>query len=83
MQGRKGTRGRLRVRLSRGKEWIERLARFVAEERECCRFFAFELRFEPDLGSISFRMRGPEGTKEFLAGPFTEEFAGEHSLELD
>lgn len=66
-----------------GKEWIERLARFVAEERECCRFFAFELRFEPDLGSNSFRMRGPEGTKEFLAGQFTEEFAGEHSLELD
>jgi len=66
-----------------GKEWIEGLARFVAEERECCRFFAFELRFEPDLGSISFRMRGPEGTKEFLARQFTEEFAEEHSLELD
>jgi hypothetical protein len=51
-----------------GAEWIERLTRFVASERECCRFLAFELRFEPDLGPVSLRMRGPAGTKEFLAG---------------
>jgi hypothetical protein len=61
-----------------GDEWIERLARFVAEERECCRFFAFELLFEPELGPVSLRMRGPAGTKEFLAGQFTEDFAREH-----
>ncbi len=64
-----------------GEDWIERLARFVASERKCCRFFAFELLFEPDLGAVSLRMRGPAGTKEFLARQFTEEFAGEHSLE--
>ena len=64
------------------QEWIEGLARFVAEERECCRFFAFELLFEPDLGPVALRMRGPAGTKEFLAGQLTEEFAREHSLEL-
>ena len=64
------------------QERIEGLARFVASERECCRFFAFELRFEPDLGPVSLRMRGTAGTKEFLAGQFTEEFAGEHSLDL-
>jgi hypothetical protein len=64
------------------EEWIEGLARFVASERECCHFFAFELLFEPDLGPVSLRMRGPAGTKEFLAGQFTEEFAREHSLEL-
>jgi hypothetical protein len=57
------------------KERIEGLARFVAEERECCRFFAFELLFEPELGPVSLRMRGPAGAKEFLAGQFTEEFA--------
>ena len=60
------------------QEWIEGLARFVAEERECCRFFAFELLFEPDLGPVSLRMRGPAGTKEFLAEQFTEEFARNH-----
>ncbi len=63
-----------------GEEWIEGLARFVAFERECCRFFAFEILFEPDLGAISLKMRGPAGTKEFLAGQFTEEFARKHSL---
>jgi hypothetical protein len=61
-----------------GEEWIKRLACFVAEERECCRFFAFELLFEPELGPVSLRMRGPAGTKEFLAGQFTEDFAREH-----
>ncbi len=66
-----------------GEEWIERLVRFVTSERACCRFFAFELHFEPDLGPVSLRMRGPAGTKEFLAGQFTEEFAREHSLKLD
>ena len=62
----------------RGEKWIEGLIHFVAEERECCRFFAFELLFEPDLGPVSLRMRGPAGTKEFLAGQFTEEFARKH-----
>lgn len=54
-------------------DWAEKLLRFVVSERGCCRFFAFELLFEPDGGQISLRMRGPEGTKEFieaeLAGP--------------
>ena len=56
--------------------WIERLARFVAAERRCCRFFTFELCFEPGLGPVSLRMRGPAGTKEFLAGHFAEGSAG-------
>jgi hypothetical protein len=57
------------------------LARFVATERECCRFFAFELHFAPDLGPITLRLRGPQGTKEFLRGWFTEELAEKHSVE--
>lgn len=56
-----------------GENWAEKLFRFVVSERRCCRFFAFELLFETDGGPISLRMRGPEGTKEFigagLAGP--------------
>lgn len=59
------------------------LARFVDFERECCRFFAFELFFEPDLGPIWLRMRGSDGTKAFLRGEFTEEFARKHSVDLD
>jgi hypothetical protein len=61
-----------------GEKWTEGLLRFIVEERECCRFFAFELLFEPDLGPISLIMRGPAGTKEFLAGQFTEEFTMQH-----
>ena len=49
-----------------GTDWAEKLVRFVVSERGCCRFFAFELLFEPDGGPISLRMRGPEGTKEFV-----------------
>lgn len=64
------------------EKWTEGLVRFVAEERKCCCFFTFEFLFEPDLGPVSVRMRGPAGTKEFLAGQFTEEFVREHFLEL-
>lgn len=52
--------------------WVERLAGFVAAERECCPFFSFELLFEPGGGPISLRVRGPEGAKEFAR----EEFVG-------
>jgi len=62
-------------------EQTAELARFVAAERECCRFFAFELLFAPDLGPITLRLRGREGTKEFLRGRFTEEFTEKHSVE--
>ena len=49
-----------------GADWAEKLVRFVVSERGCCPFFAFELVFGPDGGPISLRMRGPEGTKEFI-----------------
>lgn len=54
------------------RSWVEKLARFVASERECCPFFTFELVFAPEGGPISLRMRGPDGTKEFVR----EELAG-------
>ena len=49
-----------------GADWAEKLLRFVVSERGCCRFFTFELLFEPDGGRISLRVRGPAGTKEFI-----------------
>jgi hypothetical protein len=55
-----------------GPEWAEKLVRFVASERECCPFFGFEMIFESGQGSISLRVRGPEGTKDFVR----EEFVG-------
>ena len=54
------------VRFPGGGDWPTRLLAFTAAERECCRFFRFELAFEPDLGPIWLRLRGPEGVKSFL-----------------
>ncbi|HET7035902.1 MAG TPA: hypothetical protein VFI42_09505 [Thermomicrobiaceae bacterium] len=47
--------------------WASEILRFVVDERDCCRFFAFEIIFEPNLGPIRLRLRGPDGTKAFLA----------------
>ncbi len=62
------------------EQLVEGLTRFIASERECCRFFTFELHFEPELGPVLLRMRGPDGTKEFLADHFDAEFASKHSI---
>lgn len=53
-------------------EWAEELVRFVVFERECCPFFTFEVIFEQEGGPISLRMRGPEGTKDFIGVELTE-----------
>jgi hypothetical protein len=50
------------------EEWVLRLTEFIVFERECCPLFAFELVFEPEGGPIRLRVRGPEGTKEMVAG---------------
>jgi hypothetical protein len=48
------------------RDVVAQLIDFVLFERECCRFFTFELRFEPDRGPVTLSLRGPEGVKEFL-----------------
>ena len=50
--------------------WAAKLLQFIITERECCRFFTFELIFEPNLGPIRLRLRGPEGTKGFIENFF-------------
>ena len=47
-------------------EWIQRVVSFVAEERQCCPFFTFELQFEPNLGPIWLRLRGSAEIKALL-----------------
>jgi hypothetical protein len=49
---------------------VDWLLAFVRAERECCRFFHFELAFEPDLGPVTLRLRGPEGVKAFVERAF-------------
>jgi hypothetical protein len=50
------------------EEWVLRLMEFIVFERECCPFFAFELVFEPEGGSIRLWVQEPEGAKEMVAG---------------
>ncbi|MDX1534151.1 MAG: hypothetical protein R3291_00835 [Thermoplasmata archaeon] len=45
--------------------WIAKLADFIAYERRCCPFFAFELAVEPAGGPVWLRLRGT-GVKELL-----------------
>jgi hypothetical protein len=47
-------------------EWVDRLLQFVKAERQCCRFFLFELIFAPNTGPITLRLSGPDGTKQFM-----------------
>ena len=47
--------------------WTETLAAFIRFERDCCPFFTFELRCEPHGGPLWLQLRGPEGTKAFVA----------------
>ncbi len=46
--------------------WGRKLFDFVNAERQCCPFFLFELKFEPDQGPIRLSMRGGPEVKEFL-----------------
>src|SRR5688500_3158285 len=46
------------------------LVEFIAAERRCCPFLAFELAFEPHGGPIWLRMRGSPRVKAFIAETF-------------
>lgn len=47
-------------------EWLERAARFVANERRCCPFLEFTLTAGPGETSVWLRLTGPRGTRELL-----------------
>ena len=47
-------------------EWAAKITSFISVERKCCPFLTFELVFDPELGPIWLRLRGPEGVKVFL-----------------
>lgn len=67
-----------RIELQDGYEFLfpgtdalaAKLLQFITTERECCRFFTFELIFDPNLGPIRLRLRGPEGAKGFIESSF-------------
>ena len=47
--------------------WLERIAVFIAQERECCAFFDFSLHVPPAGGAFRLEITGGEGVKEIIA----------------
>ena len=51
--------------------WLDSLNEFIRFERRCCPFLSFRMLVEPDDGPVWLELRGPAGTKEFLASLFS------------
>ncbi len=53
------------------KKSIAIAAELIVAERECCPFLTFELIAQPNMESVSVRITGPAGAKDFLEATFT------------
>jgi hypothetical protein len=45
---------------------FQAVTEFVGRERLCCPFIAFSLEAPPDKGSLSLRLTGADGVKDFI-----------------
>jgi hypothetical protein len=48
------------------KDWLTLVSELMIAERECCPFLTFQLTAEPGMGTLTLRVIGPDGSKEFL-----------------
>jgi hypothetical protein len=55
------------------EQMISELAEFIRFERNCCRFLAFELRFEPNQGPLHLRILGVPEAKPIIRAMFLVE----------
>jgi hypothetical protein len=55
-----------RAIVERGEAELQRLARFVALESDCCSFLTFLIEVEPSRDTLSLRVSGPEAAREVL-----------------
>lgn len=55
-----------RWRFRDSHELLARLGPVIDAERQCCRFLHFAITADPDLGSVTLDITGPEGTADFL-----------------
>ncbi len=53
-------------RLPGEKNWLALATDLIAVEREGCPFLTFQLTAEANMGALTIRITGPEGTKEFV-----------------
>src|SRR5439155_13028981 len=49
------------------------VAQTIEQERQCCRFLAFQLAVEQNGGPVSLTVSGPPGTHEFLRAMIDED----------
>lgn len=59
-------------RFSGSAEQAQHLTTFVLEERQCCPFFRFDLRFDPYDGPITLSLRGTAEVKAFTTFLFND-----------
>ena len=57
-------------RFSSDQPTILLISEFIARERLCCPFFAFEMVVEPEGGPLWIRLRGANGVKDFIKAEF-------------
>ena len=48
------------------KRSLELAAQLLIAERECCPFLTFQIMAEPQMGPLTIRITGPDGSKEFV-----------------
>jgi len=53
-------------RFPKSEPWLGDVLELVKLERACCPFLTFEICFEPAEGPLWLRLRGGDGTKEFI-----------------
>ena len=53
---------------------VEMLREFVAFERQCCAFMAYEMDVLKKERAVVLSLTGPEGTKAFIEEMFLQEF---------
>lgn len=51
---------------------LEETARWIDLERLCCPFLRFTLEVAPESRTVTLRLAGPEGVKEFLRSQFRQ-----------
>jgi hypothetical protein len=71
-EARDALRDGYRVRFAATGDILSSIAQTIDAERQCCRFLRFVVAVEPNAGSITLDITGPDGTREFLDALLTE-----------
>ncbi len=66
-------------RFPSAEPWAANVLDFIAVERQCCPFFAFEVVFESNDGPLWLRLRGSAEVKAFIRAELDAE--GRHPVD--